>query len=208
MEHEKLEDLRWKRIDDSTGPQAKSSDPKQAESCASVASLRQESVDSSKYTEFQKLFQKQLAEARGRGQQGLRTASALLRGPTSAKTDVIGVGASGQESSAGGVRPLMLPPCVLKLKSGSRKDDKEVGMLQLRLHYEEKPSAVFIPRRVKLENHDFSFRRFERNVSRSIRMGVRDPRHIWIGLFHIELGGAAHHGSSSLFVRMDMSFCF
>ena len=56
------------------------------------------------------------------------------------------------------------------MKFKDKKTKKDVGVLQLRLNYEEKPSDVFIPRQVSYENHDFSFRRFERNVARGVRM--------------------------------------
>ena len=169
MEHEKLEEMKWKRIDTAQNQQFYF--PTSIEN--NKMFIGEEAQMRGSYTVFQKSFKKQLAIARGKGKASLRTASALLRGPVIAETNSKG------HTSAQHVRttPVMIPPCVLKLKAG-RKENKEVGVLQLQLHYKERPSSIFIPRPVKYEDHDFSFRRFERNVSRSIRM-VRSIRSLF-----------------------------
>ena len=120
-------------------------------------------------------FQKQVVLASGRGAASLRTASALLRGPSSSGLIHGGVASEISSDSASAsatatataTSVYMIPPVVLKVKD---KRGKEIGVLQLRLHYEEMPSNVFIPRPVAYENHDFSFRRFEMNVARGVRM--------------------------------------
>ena len=107
---------------------------------------------------LKKSFQQQVVLAQGRGVASIRSAKVLLRGPT-----VDGLHSNPSSTAAEGAAPSSLSssdrllesvePVVLKVKD--KKSKKDVGVLQLRLHYVEKPVDVFIPRPVAYENHDF-----------------------------------------------------